>query len=925
MQVAAGFAIRTIMFASVLPLLGLRAQASPSVQASVAGRSPAKRALPIAEYARWRWIIDETMSADGRWVAWTATSALTGRRLDDELHVKSVDSPKEYIVPAGFAPLFSADARWVAYSVRPPMAERERLQREGRAVIVRVEVLELSTGKRTSWDDAATYSFAATSLQLLVKQRRAATDREGRDLIVHRLLDGDQRIIANVNWHALSPSGTLVAFVVDAPDRTANGLSVLTLTTGEVRTLDAAPATYTDATWSAKGSAIAVLRGVDDATRLHRDNTLLAFTGLAGATSRRTALGGQASGMSLGHVISEFKALRWNAGEDRVFFGTKAQEDRLPAVSNGEIRPSDVNVYHWNDDRLQTLQANRATQDRRRTNHAVAHLDAPHVLMLTDSTTELEIGADGLWAIESDERAYISDWKEPAADYYRVNVSTGERRPIVRALVHAFGLSPDGQQFLYWKDGHVWAYALASDRHVNLTATVGVRFTNEAWDYPQTTAPSYGLAGWTKDGTGVVLNHRYDLWYVRFDGGPSRNLTQGRGEEREIRFRVEKAGEDNEWIDLTKPVLVSANGRRTRKAGYFELRGEQFRELVYTDHMYWLRQRAAGADRLLYSRESWTESSDLHVASSTFASATRLTNTNPQQAEYSWGRRLLIDFVTRDSVRLQATLAIPDTWQAGRRLPMVVRFYEKPSQFLHAYPLPRYRGLPFAAYVSNGYLVLEPDVHFRGGSTYSDMLESVEAAVDRVVQLGYADPARVGLFGHSFSGDGAAFIATHSRKFAAIVAGAATANPISAFNAVMPGYGLNGQGWFIRDQGRFGTNPYDDFDAYWRESAIARVREMNTPLLTMQGESDENTPLHFGQEFYNALRFNKKPVIFLSYPGEGHNLTRLENQVDFLQRMENFYGHYLKGEPAADWITKGERFLDKGKRKGTTLRPDGDR
>jgi fermentation-respiration switch protein FrsA (DUF1100 family) len=92
------------------------------------------------------------------------------------------------------------------------------------------------------------------------------------------------------------------------------------------------------------------------------------------------------------------------------------------------------------------------------------------------------------------------------------------------------------------------------------------------------------------------------------------------------------------------------------------------------------------------------------------------------------------------------------------------------------------------------------------------------------------------------------------------------------------------------------------------------VTTMDTPLLYMHGDDDQIVEYNQGMEFYNALRFNGKPVIFLSYPGEGHGLTKLENQLDFLVRMEQFYGHYLRDEPAAAWITAGERFVDKDRR-----------
>jgi calcineurin-like phosphoesterase family protein len=82
----------------------------------------------------------------------------------------------------------------------------------------------------------------------------------------------------------------------------------------------------------------------------------------------------------------------------------------------------------------------------------------------------------------------------------------------------------------------------------------------------------------------------------------------------------------------------------------------------------------------------------------------------------------------------------------------------------------------------------------------------------------------------------------------------------------------------------------------------------------MHGDNDQIVEYNQGLEFYNALRFNGKPVIFLSYPGEGHSLSKLENNLDYQSRMWQFYGHHLRGEPAAAWLTGGERFIDKSKR-----------
>jgi len=62
---------------------------------------------------------------------------------------------------------------------------------------------------------------------------------------------------------------------------------------------------------------------------------------------------------------------------------------------------------------------------------------------------------------------------------------------------------------------------------------------------------------------------------------------------------------------------------------------------------------------------------------------------------------------------------------------------------------------------------------------------------------------------------------------------------------------------------------------------------------------------------YNAMRFNDKKIILLSYLDEGHSLEKRVNRIDFTKRVIEFFDHYLKGKPPADWITKGVPFLEK--------------
>jgi dipeptidyl aminopeptidase/acylaminoacyl peptidase len=134
---------------------------------------------------------------------------------------------------------------------------------------------------------------------------------------------------------------------------------------------------------------------------------------------------------------------------------------------------------------------------------------------------------------------------------------------------------------------------------------------------------------------------------------------------------------------------------------------------------------------------------------------------------------------------------------------------------------------------------------------------------------------------------------------------------VSEFNQLFVGSGQNNHSYDIYGQGRYGTNPYDDFQLYWDQSPISGVETMDTPVLYLHGEADPTVNFEQGLEWYNALRFLGKPIIWLSYPDEGHGLSKLQNRIDFQYRLRQFFDHHLKGAPAPEWMTDGISQLEK--------------
>ena len=940
-----------------------------------------KRAMTVADYGRWRTVRDVAISDDGVW----ASYGYQQRRVDDTLFLKNLSTGAEQRIPRASRAQFADDSRWVAYFVAEPIRangqpeQQQQPQRQSDGPPsgpAKLELRDLTSGATVSWDNVASFEFSKGSNALLVRKARpgAAPDAAagrgrgggagggaaagrvgagapaavaGTDLILHHLRDGADELIGSVSASEFNKAGTLLAYTVSSAARDGNGLFLVSLSGWQRRMLDNARADYSRLTWDDSGSAVAALRGMDRRGFTEKENTLVAFAGLDGPEPASFVLGRQQlSGLPDSMVISEKGTLSWSPDHDKVFVGLKPQEAR-PAVrrdSTAVVEPvGNVDVWHWKDPYIQPVQMVRAQQDRNRTFTASVLLAQKKVVPLADARMDrVQITKDGRWGIGQDDKTYVDDWKPQLSDIYRVSTTTGERTPVLKGQERTLGLSPDGKYFLYWKGGHVWSYDVAADKHVNITKSAPVSFVNVDDDHVGE-KPAYGITGYTKDGKSVILDHKYDLWLVPLDGtGAARNLTNGAGTKNELRYRYVRLDSDDPpaggapagfgggrggagsstTIDLSKPIVLSTFSEPNKKAGFARLDGDKLTTLVLEDRMFGRPIKAKNADRVLLTRETFVEFPDYWVTDSRFANPQRLTNANPQQAEFAWGHRILFDYRDKDGHRLQGTLAVPDDYQPGQKRPMIVDYYEKNSQNLNHYEVPRYATAPqYADYVSNGYLVMVPDIYYHTGRSHTDMLNSVEAAVKKVIELGYADPKRVGLHGHSYSGQGSAYISTQSKMFAAVIAGAAAVDLIADFNQLWKTTGTNQHRYDTYGQGRFGTNPYENLELFMDQSAVFHAKTMNTPLLLVQGTNDGSTEWLQGVEFYNALRFLNKPVIFLSYEGESHGFTRYDNQYDVEVRMHQFYDHYLKDAPAADWIANGVPFIKKKTPTGAAAQP----
>ena len=469
-----------------------------------------------------------------------------------------------------------------------------------------MELRNLATGAIQSWQDIGTFTFSPTATHLFLRRRApepagaagrggapppapaggaaSATPSgpRGLDVILVDLRSGRHQLLGSVADIAFNRTGTLLAYTVEAAPKDGNGVFVFETRTGRTTALDNDAKTYARLQWNEDGDAVAVLKGTEVEKMREKTNVLLAFAnvpaslGLDDVPAEAIVLDpAKVDAFPKGWVVSDRAPLSWSEDNKRVFFGMKEQVAAPPTERKTTDEAADVDVWNTADERIQSQQMIRAEQDRNFTFRQAFDVAAKRFVKLADETMrELEVAPDGRWAVGRDTRGYVHDHKRPAADFYRVNTSTGERTLMFKEQLtssstgtHVFGITPHGTHFVYWRDRRFQAYDLEAGASRPLGNGQAVSFVDLDFDHPGP-KPPYGVSGYTKDGKGVVASHKYDVWLLPLDGTAPKNLTGGLGARQEMRLRyvrtepidptVHRAAGPRGPIDLSKPLTLAA-------------------------------------------------------------------------------------------------------------------------------------------------------------------------------------------------------------------------------------------------------------------------------------------------------------------------------------------------------------------------------
>ena len=323
--------------------------------------------------------------------------------------------------------------------------------------------------------------------------------------------------------------------------------------------------------------------------------------------------------------------------------------------------------------------------------------------------------------------------------------------------------------------------------------------------------------------------------------------------------------------------------------------------------------KAKHADQFIYTKERFDQSPTLFYTSD-FKSNATLSAINQQQSNYNWMTAELFNWKAYNGKQATGIIYKPADFQPGKKYPLIVYFYETLSDGLFNYlppaPTPSRLNIPF--FVSRGYMVLAPDIHYANTLPGKSAYDYIVSGARALVKKGWVDSTKMGLQGQSWGGYQAAYIITRTNLFAAAWAGAPVANMTSAYGGIRWESGMNRQFQYERTQSRIGATLWQKPQSYIDNSPLFSLPKVTTPLVIMANDADGAVPWYQGIEMFTAMRRLGKKVWMLNYNGEAHNLVERRNRKDIQIREQQFFDWKLKGEKPAMWLTKGVPAVEKG-------------
>ncbi|TDW96471.1 S9 family peptidase [Dinghuibacter silviterrae] len=927
--------------------------------AQSAATAQSKKPLDHSVYDTWESIGERLISPDGQWIAYTVDI----QEGDGTLYVTNPDTSYRLPIPRGYMAAFTADSRFLVFRIKPLYTDirqariKKKKPEDGPKDSLGILNLERKTILRAprvksfqlpdKEGDCVAYEAEPAggpkpkrplSAADLYFSRGDAADGddapapkkpEGADLVFRDLNTGHEEHWQGVGEYQLARRGNLLAFgLIGRPKDSIVTRGFCVWHDEETDTILHSGYDYRKIAIDDTGRQVAFLADQDSTAALLHFFHLYYYT--PGTDSAQLLVSRTTGGMKVGWTVSENGDVVFSRSGRRLLLGT-APVAPPKDTTQAETEIAHLDIWNYKDDYLQPMQLKDRDKELKRSYLSVYDLERKTFTQLADIKMPTVVPSD-----EGDGPLYLGitdfgkriplQWEgRTHKDVFAVDPVTGTVTLVRKDVDGTPTISPLGH-YIAWYDMKERQYSTYTPKGGVRKISVGVRplLADEQNDQPNE-PDSYGIAGWTKGDSAVWVYDRYDIWALDPQGaGKPERLTSGRRNRDQYRYVL--LDKEERAIDTRKPIWLDVFNDSTKYSGFALLNGGR---PLYGPYTFRRLIRAKGADRFLFTRETFEMPADLWVGGEPssgggLSSAVCISAINPQQARYNWGHARLVHWTTFQGKKTDGILYVPEDFDPHRKYPMITYFYERLSDDLYHYlppsPTPSALNIPF--FVSRGYLVFTPDIRYTIGHPGKSAYDYVVSGVKTLCKNTYVDATRLGIQGQSWGGYQVAYLITATHLFKAAWAGAPVVNMFSAYGGIRWESGMNRQFQYEHTQSRIGATPWQRPDLYIENSPLFHLPQVTTPLVIMANDADGAVPWYQGIEMFTDMKRLGKQVWMLTYNGEAHNLMERRNRKDIQIREQQFFDWQLKGARPARWLTEGVPATAKGRTWG--LEADGE-
>ncbi|WP_460982359.1 alpha/beta hydrolase family protein [Spirosoma fluminis] len=887
-----------------------------------------KKPLDWSAYEFWQSFTERKISADGNWFLY----GVGPHEGDAELVVQSFDGRNKQIFPRAYRATFTPDGRHILFRVKAPFpakplpASGSQPDTVGVLALATYKLILLPGVKDIKHPEASGRWIGYTQNQptLLAAAQPSVTTlapqstTKGLPLVLLDTQTGQSRTYEGVNDFVFSKQGeALVLNVVSKQTPTSSDIVLINLTKNTRDTIAQNLTQVQSITFDSKATQLAFIAATKDS-----EKAVELWLAKLGGGRAEVIIDTHATGLKSGYILSESATLRFSKSGNRLYVGVKPQQAIRKPLEGPQPK---LTLWHYQEDYLQPQQAKQLDQESKRTFMAVMHLANRRLVQLADADLEDVLldndgDSDYVLGVTTKGGRLQAQWQEnPSQTAYRVSTKDGSRTLIQEKVTTTFAISPQGQYALWYdpQARHYFTCQLATGHVKNISSAVSEPLFDTSYEAPGDPSP-FGVAIWEEGDRSVLVHSEFDIWQLDPKGQTVPvNLTHGRGRSTHTVLRYADINSEENFIRSGEELILPAFNRRTKYAGFYRLRFGKLEppaELTMGPHSYSFpgMSKAKNANRYVVSRGDVNEYN--LYATTDIRTFRKVSDLNPKQQEYNWLTGSLVQWTLPNGTPSEGILLKPENFDPTKKYPLLVWFYEKDSNGLFMYRTPSPSGsiLDMPMFVSNGYLIFIPDIHYTDGEPGESAYRSVMSGLDQLAKFSWVDTTRMGIQSHSWGGYQVSYIITRTNRFKAASAGATVSDMVSAYGSLRRRLGSSRQWIYERSQSRLGATLWQNPDLYIRNSPIFRTDNIQTPLLLLHNEGDGQVPVEQSIELFMALRRLQKPVWLLQYEGEDHMMRNLTNRKDLSRRFQEYFDHYLKGTPMPRWLQTGIPAASKG-------------